>query len=332
MRSDAVPGLTAPDIAYCRRVLRDGSRSFHAAALLLPRPTRDAVAAVYTFCRRADDLIDESGAGRWALVHLRGRLDAVYGECRISDPGDRALRAVVRHHAIPRTIFDALLEGFGWELEGRRYETLEDVRAYGVRVAGTVGLAVTHVVGRADPETLARACDLGVAMQLTNIARDVGEDAAAGRLYLPRTWMREAGIDPEEWLRHPRFSAALGTVIRRLLLEADRLYLRAEPGIARLPRGMRWSIRAARMIYAEIGRVIARRGFDSVSGRAFTTARTKLRLAVAALGPLRPTSTSEPALAEAFHLVLASAGAAGPNRRTHSSKTERTLNILPEMQ
>jgi len=315
----------AADVGYCRRVLRDGSRSFHAAALLLPGHTRDAIAAVYTFCRRADDLVDESGAGRWALVNLRTRLDAVYGDATISDPGDRALRAVVRHHAIPRAVFDALLEGFAWELEGRRYETLEDVRAYGVRVAGTVGLAVTHVIGPADPETLARACDLGVAMQLTNIARDVGEDAAAGRLYLPRAWMRDAGIDPDAWLRDPHFSPALATVVRRLLAEADRLYLRAEPGIARLPRGMRWSIRAARLIYAEIGRVIARRGFDSVSGRAFTTARTKLRLALAALRPLKPAERSDPALAEALHLVLASAGAKGGSGWADPATAERTV-------
>jgi phytoene synthase len=277
----------------------------------LPRHTRDAIAAVYTFCRRADDIVDDAEASRWSLVHLTSRLDLIYGNGAITDPGDRALRAVVRHYAIPRAVFDALLEGFAWEFEGRRYETIEDVRAYGVRVAGTVGLAVTHVIGPADTETLARACDLGVAMQLTNIARDVGEDAAAGRLYLPRRWMREAGIDPEDWLANPVFSPALGGVVRRLLQEADRLYVRAEPGIARLPSGTRWSIRAARMIYAEIGRVIARRGFDSVSTRAITSARTKIRLALAALRPPHVATSSEPALAEATALVRASTAPPG---------------------
>ncbi len=307
MRSDRVPGLLPADIRYCRATLRRGSRSFHAASLLLPRHTRNAIAAIYTFCRRADDLVDGADASRWSLVHLRHRLDIIYGDgAAIADPGDRALRAVVRHYAIPRAVFDALLEGFAWEFEGRHYETIEDVRAYGVRVAGTVGLAVTHVIGPADAETLARACDLGVAMQLTNIARDVGEDAAAGRLYLPRTWMREVGIDPEAWMARPVFSRELGTVVRRLLDEADRLYERAESGIARLPAGMRWSIRAARMIYAEIGRVIAQRGFDSVSGRAFTSAGTKVRLAVAALRAPPTSTSSEPALAEAAALVLAS--------------------------
>jgi phytoene synthase len=293
-------------------MLRNGSRSFHAAALLLPRQTRNAIAAVYTFCRRADDLVDARGASRWTLVHLRGRLDRVYGDRPITDPGDRALRAVVRHYGIPRGVFDALLEGFAWEFEDRRYETLEDVRAYGVRVAGTVGLAVTHVIGSADPETLARACDLGVAMQLTNIARDIGEDAASGRLYLPQSWMREAGVDPDAWLRRPTFSPELATVIRRLLAEADRLYARAESGIARLPGRMRWPIRTACLIYAEIGRLIARRGFDSVSSRAVTTGRTKMRLALAALRPRRVPRSPEPALAEGLALVLASAAAPQP--------------------
>jgi phytoene synthase len=304
MRSDPVPGLLAADVAHCRRLLRRGSRSFSAAARLLPSRTRDAIAAIYAFCRTADDLVDGGGASRWTLIHLRQRLDGIYGVATPDDPVDRALHAVVRHHAIPRAVFDALIEGFAWELEGRRYERIEDVRAYGMRVAGTVGLAVAHVFGPRDPETLARACDLGVAMQLTNIARDVGEDAAAGRLYLPLEWMREAGMDPEDWMRRPRHSEALGSVVRRLLAEADRLYRRAESGIDRLPSRARWAIRAARLIYADIGRVVAERGYDSVSARAFTTGRRKVRLAVRAMRPSRSAVTAHRVLDEAWDLVL----------------------------
>jgi phytoene synthase len=305
MHSDPIPGLLATDVQQCRALLRRGSRSFSAAARLLPRRTRDAIAAIYAFCRTADDLVDGGGASRWTLIHLRQRLDGIYGAPAVLDPTDRALAAVVRHYAIPRAVFDALLEGFAWELDGRRYDRIEDVRAYGMRVAGTVGLAVAHVIGPRDPETLARACDLGVAMQLTNIARDVGEDAAVGRLSLPREWMREAGIDPGAWLRQPRHSAGLGTVVRRLLAEADRLYVRAEPGIDRLPRRTRWAIRAARLIYADIGRVVARRGYDSVSKRAFTSGRRKVWLALRAIRPLGSVSdTANWVLDEAWDLVL----------------------------
>jgi phytoene synthase len=303
MPSRDVPGLAAQDAIRCRSVLRAGSRSFHAASLLLPGSVRDAVAAVYAFCRTADDAIDGGGASRWTLLSLRDRLDRIYEGGSPLVPADRALSAVVHHYRIPRSVFDALIEGFAWELEERRYTTIAELRAYGVRVAGTVGIAVAGILGARDEETLARACDLGVAMQLTNIARDVGEDAAAGRLYLPREWMEDAGLDPDAWLRAPTFSAALSRVVQRVLEEADGLYRRAESGIERLPRRYRWAIRAARHMYADIGAVIARRGFDSVSGRAVTSTPRKIRLAVRALRPPGSTGVGAPALQEALELV-----------------------------
>ena len=132
-------------------------------------------------------------------------------------------------------------------------ENLDDVQAYAARVAGSVGAMMTVLMGIRDPATLARACDLGVAMQLTNIARDVGEDARSGRLYLPRAWLRAEGIDPDAWLAAPIFTPAIGHVVARLLRAADQLYRRAEDGIAGLPRGCRPAIFAARHIYAAIG-------------------------------------------------------------------------------
>jgi 15-cis-phytoene synthase len=135
-----------------------------------------------------------------------------------------------------------------------------------------------------DAEALARACDLGVAMQLTNIARDVGEDARAGRLYLPRQWLQEAGVDPEAWLRDPRFSPAIAAVVERLLAAADKLYQRAEHGIAALPRDCRPAIRAARLVYAEIGEQLRRDGLDSVNRRVVVSKQRKLSLMARAAG------------------------------------------------
>jgi len=301
----SVPGLRPDDARRCRAILRAGSRSFAAAARLLPPRERDAVAAVYAFCRAADDAIDRGGASRWTLFRLRSRLDGIYDGGQALEPADRALRAVVRHYGIPRTTFDALVEGFVWELEGRRYADLDELHAYGVRVAGTVGVAVACLCGVRDEETLARACDLGVAMQLTNIARDVGEDARAGRLYLPTAWMEAAGLDPDAWLADPVFTPALGGVVRRILAEADRLYRRSEPGIARLPRRSRWAIRAARLIYADIGRVIAQHGLDSVSARAVTTTSRKLWLAARAAVLTRSGGDPTPPLPAARFLIRA---------------------------
>lgn len=160
---------------------------------------------------------------------------------------------------------------------------LDAVRAYGARVAGSVGAMMALVMGVRSAEASARACDLGVAMQLTNIARDVGEDARNGRLYLPRVWMREAGLDPDAWLADPKFDDRLGGVVERLLAEADRLYDRARPGVALLPRACRPAIHAAARIYRAIGQEAADAGWDTVSRRAVTSRRRKLALAAAGL-------------------------------------------------
>jgi phytoene synthase len=137
---------------------------------------------------------------------------------------------------------------------------------------------MTVIMGPRDPGVIARACDLGVAMQLTNIARDVGEDARAGRLYLPLAWLKDAGIDPDAFVARPAMSPELGGLVERLLARAEELYARAEDGIAMLPFDCRPSIYGARFIYAEIGRAIAKAGFDSVSRRAVVPLRTKLWL------------------------------------------------------
>ncbi|NMC69818.1 MAG: phytoene/squalene synthase family protein [Myxococcales bacterium] len=270
--------VPAEDAAACRELLRRGSRSFHAAGRLLPSRLRDAVAAAYAFCRVADDAIDQAATPAGGLAALRRRLDLLY-EGRADDhPVDRAFAATVHDYRVPRAVPEALLEGFLWDVERRRYETIEELRAYGARVASAVGVLMTLIMGERRPHVLARACDLGVAMQLTNIARDVGEDARNGRLYLPRCWLREAGIDGDAFLAEPAFRPALGDVVERLLCEADRLYERAAPGIPLLPKDCRPAIRAARLIYADIGRVIREAGNDSVSRRATTSRGRKLVL------------------------------------------------------
>jgi phytoene synthase len=180
---------------------------------------------------------------------------------------------------------EALIEGFEWDAAGRRYETIGDLNAYGARVAGSVGAMMALVMGRQSPETVARACELGMAMQLSNIARDIGEDARAGRLYLPCEWMRESGLDPEDWLARPVFTPALGVVVRRLLSEADRLYARSGAGIAALPFLCRPGIRAARFLYAEIGHQVERRDCDSVSARAVVPLARKAHILLRSLLP-----------------------------------------------
>lgn len=280
-------GVHDGDFARCREILRAGSRSFDAAGRLLPPRLHGPIAALYAFCRGADDAVDLSapGARAVALERLGARLDAMYSGRPFDQAVDRSFASVVRSYRIPRALPDALVEGFRWDVEGRRYETFDDLCAYAARVAATVGVMMTLLLGERSPRALARACDLGVAMQLTNIARDVGEDARDGRIYLPNAWLAAARVDPATVSRTPRFTPALGTVVRRLLVRADALYARADGGLALLAPDVRVAMVAARTVYADIGGVIARRGYDSVSSRAATSAARKIALLAAA--PIR---------------------------------------------
>jgi phytoene synthase len=299
----------AADIAACRQLLRTGSRSFYAASFLLPQRIRDPAIALYAFCRIADDAIDcagdEPGAQTRALEELHRRLDRIYDGDPIDEYTDRALADVVACFGMPKALLEALLEGFEWDAEGRRFEDLSGVYDYSARVAGTVGAMMAALMGARSTQLVARACDLGVAMQLTNIARDVGEDARNGRLYLPLSWMREAGIDPEAWLKEPVFNDALAGVIERLLRAADTLYVRSDAGIAGLPMGCRAGINAARYLYAEIGRQVERQGLDSISRRAVVPGSRKVQLLAPILGTavLSPRYVSAPPLDETRFLV-----------------------------
>jgi phytoene synthase len=259
--------------------MRTGSRTFFAASRLLPARVRASSIALYAFCRVADDMVDGGAYSlSTAMALLSHRLDAIYAAEPEDYVEDRALAIVVLRHALPRALLDALLDGFAWDAEGRRYETLEDVHDYGARVAGSVGAMMCWIMGVREPQALARACELGVAMQLTNIARDVGEDARNGRLYLPRQWLTEAGIAADAWLAAPVCTPALQSVVERLLKEADRLYCQSTAGVAMLPRDCRSAILAARYIYAEIGQQLRRDGLDPVNQRAVVPTSRKLVL------------------------------------------------------
>jgi len=271
------------DLRACHARLREGSRTFFAASLLLPRRVREPAAALYAFCRVADDAVDLGTGCEQNLAILRDRLAGIYSGQPVTLPEDRAFASVVRRFGIPRALPEALLEGFQWDIDRRYYDDLEDLHAYAARVAGTVGAMMAIIMGVRAPDAIARACELGMAMQLTNIARDVGEDARAGRLYLPRRWLHEAGIDPESWLASPYHSDALGGVVRRILRAADALYASADSGIDRLPPACRTGIRSARLIYTEIGREIERCGLDPVSCRTVVPAARKVSLVWKAL-------------------------------------------------
>jgi phytoene synthase len=334
----------AADRAACRAAIRTGSRTFHAASLLLPAAVRDAAIELYAFCRMADDAIDHSTDPRSAHAELHARLTAAYsGKPQDASP-DRALARVVSAYRIPIAVPAALLEGFAWDAEARRYLDLASLHAYCARVAGTVGVMMALLMGARSPHALARAADLGVAMQLSNIARDVGEDARAGRLYLPLDWLREAGIDAAAFLRAPQFDPRVAHVVERVVAAARELYERAVPGIDELPAACRPAIHAARLMYAEIGEEVARRAGDSISARAVVSRRRKLALLVrglsaaleyndaSALPPLAATQFLVDSVVDADRAFAASVEGRAAQAEAPASTLPRILDLFERLE
>lgn len=265
----------------CQAICRRHARSFHLASRLLARRARLETWAVYAYCRTVDDLVDEPGAawdpaeqlGLWRA--WLGRLAA--GEDAGAPPASGAdiapaLAATLRRHPGAIAPLTELLDGAAWDLQGRGVETEEDLRRYCHLVAGTVGLAMAEVFGYSGGEPTRQAADeLGIAMQLTNILRDVGEDARAGRVYLPAEALRRHGLAVEA-LRGAVPPPALVELVREYIACADATYERAEAGIAHLPGSARRAVAAAAALYRRILRAIERNGCDVLSRRAHAEA------------------------------------------------------------
>ena len=327
--------MIAPaDLAACHAAIRTGSLSFHAASKLLPGKVRDPALALYAFCRIADDAVDEGHDKAHAVLSLRDRLDLIYQGRPRNAAADRAFAAVVEDFEMPRALPDALLEGLAWDAVGKRYDDLSGVLSYSARVAAAVGAMMCVLMRVRDGDALARACDLGLAMQLTNIARDVGEDAREGRLFLPMDWMSAQGVDPKAFLANPMPTPEIARVTKRLLAEASRLYQRSEAGIPALPFACRPGIFAARHIYAGIGAAVARNGHDSITRRARTGSGRKMGWL--ALAVTRSATTVVLPRAAVLHAApvpeVAFLVAAAARAEPHKGRSDALLSVLAQLE
>lgn len=327
------------DLEHCREAIRTGSLSFHAASKVLPARVRDPALALYAFCRLADDAVDLQRDKAGAVLNLRDRLELVYAGTPRNAPADRAFAAIVEDFEMPRALPEALLEGLAWDAMDRRYQTLSELKDYSARVASAVGVMMCVLMGVRDAHALARAADLGLAMQLTNIARDIGEDAEEGRLYLPLDWLAEEGVDPELFLLNPKPSREIRALTRRLVMEARRLYVRADAGVTGLPLDCRTGIYAAGRIYGGIGDVVERSGFDSISSRARTGKAAKLRwlvgsavrAATSVVMP-RPATLYSSAAPEIQFLVNATARTAAPQNIWGEGRAGALVEVMATLE
>jgi phytoene synthase len=280
-------------VSLSREIIRKGSKSFAAAARLFDRETRASAYLLYAWCRHCDDVIDGQELGfatpasvqhdpAAALRELREKThDALAGK-PTTEPVFAAFQRVVELHGIPHRHPFELLDGFAMDVEGRQYERIEDTLAYCYHVAGVVGVMMSCIMGARDEDTLDRASDLGIAFQITNIVRDVVADRSAGRVYLPDTWLNEAGLS-RETLGEPQHRQALFSVAERMLTLADTYYLSCMSGLSKLPMRSAWAIGTARSVYREIGDEVLRRGPRAWDTRVSTTKAQKLGAVAAGL-------------------------------------------------
>lgn len=283
--------------AHGHASIKQGSQSFALASRVLPPALRDDASMLYAWCRYCDDVIDGQIMGHDQIADYKtGQAERL--ERLRSDTGDAlsgkatdnpvyaGLARVVQTHGIdPRHPFD-LLKGFEMDAADRVYETVDDILDYSYHVAGVVGVMMANIMGVRDAPTLDRASDLGLAFQLTNIARDVVDDARADRVFVPRDLLRAAGapIEASELAKPENWPAAHKAACAQLDI-AEAYYDSAKVGIKELPFRCAWAISAALSVYRDIGEKLRKVGPDGWEGRVSASKGRKISLAMGAVGP-----------------------------------------------
>lgn len=280
------PTNRAALVAKAHETIGRGSQSFAMASRLFDRETRERAWLLYAWCRRCDDLADGQALGhdmsavadpQARIAEIRSKTGRALAGEETGDPSFDALGLVARECGIPRAMIEDHIAGFALDAAGWMPENEGALLQYCHHVAGVVGQMMALVMGVKpdDAETLARARDLGLAFQLANIARDIGEDAANGRCYLPMSWLAEKHVDPAA-LGDPASRTALASLSRRLAELAERYEESARRGTAALPFRSAWAVLAAAGIYGDIARKVKARGEAALDERVFTTRREKL--------------------------------------------------------
>jgi phytoene synthase len=268
---------------YCRQTTRAHAKSFYFCSHFLPREKRRAIYAVYALCRKVDDAVDAAGIrgerdAEAAVERWRAELDAVYSQGRADSPVLVAWRDMLGRFRIKQELPLELMRGVLMDTYIKRYESWDELRVYCYRVASVVGLMSSEIFGYREPRTLHYAEQLGLAMQLTNILRDIGEDARMGRIYLPQDELRRFGY-AEADLLGGKLTEPFFALMNFEIARARALYSEAERGIPLLERDTRFTVLLAARLYARILDEIERNAYDVYTRRAHLTLAGKLRAA-----------------------------------------------------
>ncbi len=265
-------------------MIQKGSKSFSLAARLFDPATRDAAFFLYGWCRYCDDQVDQVGASidrselDARLKALKDNTAAAFSFTPQQEPVFIALQYIVHRYGIPSHYALELIEGMAMDVRATQYTSLKELLLYCYRVAGTVGLMMAHVMGLRDEGALEHAADLGIAMQLTNIARDIVEDASMGRIYLPRHLAARRRRSNRAEIALPENREKLAMLTLRLLREAERYYRSGDEGLWYLSFRSACAVAAARNVYAEIGALLLQKGARAWDERTYVTGARKIRV------------------------------------------------------
>lgn len=261
-----------------QRSIRAGSKSFSLASTLLRKESREAAFLLYHWCRYCDDQIDSHAETENRIERFRELASktsrAIKQDVAGLEPPFLALAEVSERHALDEGIIFDFLAGLKTDTENPRFQNFEQLERYCYGVAGTVGRMMAQIFGCSDPALLKRAESLGKAMQITNICRDIADDAKLGRVYLPQELLAEEGLDQLNFLEAEN-KEKLFRVVERLLGIATLWYQQADAGIAQLDRSVSIGVRSARLVYAEIGHEILRRGPLEITGKRVVVSKMK---------------------------------------------------------
>ncbi|MFA5115298.1 MAG: phytoene/squalene synthase family protein [Candidatus Omnitrophota bacterium] len=266
------------------RITRQYARSFYFSSRFLPPDKKYALFCIYAICRLSDEAVDSSAEpGRvHTLERLKEKIDLAYAEDDLSDSLLLSFKETIERYAVPKKYFEELISGMYLDLSKNRYQNFQELHEYCYKVAGVIGLTVSRVFGLQDPLAEKHAVSLGIAMQLTNILRDIGEDYRRGRIYLPQDELSSHGVNETD-IASGRLSPNLKALFKFQIERARQYYRGSEAGISMITdRRCRLTASAIKEFYSAILEAIEKNGYDVFSRRA-SAGRLKKILIISAL-------------------------------------------------
>lgn len=275
------PATLEESYGYCERVARERAKNFYYSFLLLPRPKRAAMCAIYAFMRECDDRSDAPGATLESVVQWRAELDAALTGSLPDHPVWPAFADTAQRYAIPPRYFHEMIDGVASDFETRTIATFDDLYRYCYLVASIVGLTIIHIFGFEDPKSLELAEKCGIAFQLTNILRDIREDSENGRVYLPEEDLTRFGVQAED-LNQPRLTPSLRGLLEFESARARQFYAEARPLLDLVHRDSRSALWALMEIYGRLLARIEREGYPVLERRVSLPKHEKISIVLRA--------------------------------------------------